>query len=71
MTPSKVILRPKISVIDLADSTLSAFFSDGRGYVEVTPLIVSKLINGELIISEYHEYPLGNVIYVEANAINN
>lgn len=44
----------------------SAFFSDGRGYVEVTTEIIDKIEKGDLVITEYHDEPLGEVIYLSA-----
>jgi hypothetical protein len=46
--------------------TCAAFFSDGRGYVEVTSEIIDKINCGELVIIEYHDMPLGEVIYLSA-----
>lgn len=68
---TKIILHPELSEIDLADDKLSGFFSDGRGYVQVTTEMVSKIISGELVITEYHETPLGNVVYLSAVSKNN
>ena len=59
------IPHPDISTIDFADDNLSAFFSDGRGYVPVTPDIIDRITHGTLVITEYHkDTPLGNVIYL-------
>jgi hypothetical protein len=66
----KIIVNPDLSTIDFSDSFLSAFF-DGQGYKEVTPEIIEKITQGELIVTEYHEEPLGNVIYLSAKSINN
>lgn len=57
-----------LSVIDFADNKLSAFFSDGRGYVAVTAEMIEKIIKGELVVTEYHETPLGNVVYLSGHS---
>ena len=64
----KKIINPNVNEIDLADETLSAFYSDGRGYIPVTPEMIGKISKDEIVITEYHETPLGNVIYISANS---
>lgn len=65
---SKKIIHPDISKINFADATLSAFFSDGRGYVPITKQMIYKIKSGQLVVTEYHETPLGNVIYLSAES---
>lgn len=65
---TKKIIHPDASMIDYSDSTLSAFFSDGRGYVAVTEDMINKIIKGELVVTEYHETPLGKVIYLSGHS---
>lgn len=65
---NKKIPHPDISTIDFADSKLSAFFSDGKGYVGVTKDMIDKIVKGELVVTEYHETPLGNVIYLSGSS---
>lgn len=35
-----------------------------EGYINITDKIINKLKNGELVITEYHDEPLGEVIYI-------
>ena len=65
---TKKFPRPDLSIIDFANEKLCAFFSDGRGYVSVTAEIIDKIIKGELVVTEYHETPLGNVIYLSGHS---
>jgi hypothetical protein len=51
--------------------TASAFFSDGKGCIEITANIIDKIENGELIITEYQNTPLGEILYLSAKAHNN
>jgi hypothetical protein len=46
----------------------SAFFI-GEGYKRITEEIRNKIKNGELIITEYHDEPLGEVIYLSPSSI--
>lgn len=68
---SRKFVHPDITTIDFADSKLSAFFSDGNGYVPVTKEIIDKILAGQLVVTEYHETPLGNVIYVSGHSSQN
>jgi hypothetical protein len=53
-----------INIDDIKLENLSAFFGDGKGYVAVTPEMIKKIKEGQLVITEYQETPLGNVIYL-------
>jgi len=56
------------TLLDVKDIyTCSAFFS-GKGYVEITTEIIDKIERGELIITEYHDEPLREVIYLNATS---
>lgn len=39
-------------------------FIDGEGYKGITDEMRGKIKSGELVITEYHDAPLGEVIYV-------
>jgi hypothetical protein len=59
------------TLLDVKDIyNCSAFFS-GQGYLEITPEIIDKINSGELVITEYHDEPLGEVIYLSAASKNN
>jgi hypothetical protein len=59
------------TLLDVKDIyNCSAFFS-GKGYIEITSDIIDKINNGELIITEYHNESLGEVIYLSAVSKNN
>lgn len=35
-----------------------------EGYIKITDEIIDKLKKGDLVITEYHDAPLGEVIYI-------
>lgn len=37
-----------------------------EGYIKITYEIIDKLKKGDLVITEYHDAPLGEVIYINA-----
>jgi hypothetical protein len=65
----RILIGKDVPHIDEIDKTdLSAFFSDGKAYRHVTEEMIRKIKAGELVITEYHEEPLGNVIYLDASS---
>ena len=70
---TKKIIHPDLSIIDFADTNLSAFMQDGKAYREVTPQMIDRITSGELVVTEYHlNTPLlGNVIYLSPKSSSN
>lgn len=67
MKMSKVLIPGTLA--DVKDIyTCSGFFSDGKGYVEITADIIQKIETGEIVITEYHDGPLGELIYLSASS---
>jgi hypothetical protein len=60
------IIRPDLSSIDFNDSSLMAFFLDGRGVEELTTDLLDKIVRGSLIVTEYHKYDNCRTIYLAA-----
>lgn len=51
--------------------TTSGFFSDGKGFIELTDSLLEKIKKGDIIITEYQDLPLGEIIYLEAKSTLN
>ena len=61
------------TLLDVKDiDTCSVFFSgEQKGHQFLSPEIIDKINTGILLITEYHDNPLGEVLYLSAKSINN
>ena len=56
-------IKLNATLSDVKDIYVCSAFFVGQGYKEITPEIIDRIEIGELVITEYHDTPLGEVIY--------